>query len=380
MARAPAVAEIEETPESDRLDGFPHPRLTRALYGQERAERALIEAFSRGRMHHGWLITGLQGVGKATLAYRFAKYLLSDTAERDPFADTLAVPEEAPAARQVGALAHPGLLVLRRPYDLKAKRLRTEITIEEARRLRGFLSLTADEGAWRVVVIDSADELNIPAANAVLKLLEEPPPRTVFLLLSSEPGRLLPTIRSRCRTLVLEPLGADALRRAVAQAVAASGEEVTAALPSGADWDEIASLAGGSVRRFLTLHAAGGLDLNRRILQLFSGLPKIDWGAVHTLGDELSGAAAEERFQLFYDLLLALLAALVRASAGGDGSTAIRALAGRVVPETRVVHWAALWDDISAGKATALALNLDRKSLILDTFARLAAASQSEKR
>ena len=220
MARAPAAAVIEARPEADRLEGFPHPRETAKLFGHEPAERALAEALASGRMHHAWLLAGPPGIGKATLAYRLARAALADPSERS--ATDLTVPEDSRAARQVRALSHPGLLVIRRPWDDKAKRFATTIPVDEVRRLRSFLGHSAAEATWRVVIVDDANELNVNAANALLKSLEEPPPRTVFLLVAPAPGRLLPTIRSRCRTLVLAPLEPAALRAAATQALAAA--------------------------------------------------------------------------------------------------------------------------------------------------------------
>ena len=188
MARAPVPAEIEELPEADRLEGFPHPRETKEVFGHAGAERMLAEALAGGRMHHAWLLAGPQGIGKATLAYRFARAALAAPEERDVFGQSLAVADETSAARQVRALSHPGLLVIRRPYDVKAKRFATSIPVDEVRRLRSFLAHRAAGDGWRVVIVDEANELNVNAANALLKSLEEPPARTVFLLVSSAPG------------------------------------------------------------------------------------------------------------------------------------------------------------------------------------------------
>jgi DNA polymerase-3 subunit delta' len=372
MARAPALQDIEELPEADRLEGYPHPRATRVLYGHEAVESRLAETFGSGRMHHGWLIAGREGIGKATLAYRLAAFLLADPSERDPFGASLLVDAETVASRQVKALSHPGLLVLRRPYDTKTKRFVASIPIDEVRKLRAFLARSADGGAWRVVIVDQADELNVNAANALLKSLEEPPPRTVFLLLSSEPGRLLATIRSRCRTLDLAPLAPDALRKAAAAAIEAAGREPLAE----ADWPALAHLAGGSVRRLLGLAAAGGLDLYKKMYAAVSGLPKVQWSDIHRLADECSGAGAEQKFELFYDLLLGLLARLARAEAMGQGTTEETALAARLAGNGRLASLAQLWETLVREKAEAQALNLDKKTLILETFVRLEALAR----
>ncbi|MCC7253777.1 DNA polymerase III subunit delta' [Hyphomicrobium sp.] len=374
MARAPALQEIEELPEADRLDGFPHPRATQRLYGHEVAERMLATAFASGRMHHGWLIAGADGIGKATLAYRFARYVLADPAERHP--DTLEVAPETHAARQVLALSHPGLLVIRRAWDPKGKRFPATIPVDEVRRLKAFLGRTMDDDAWRVVIVDRAEELNVSAANALLKSLEEPPPRTVFLLVSSAPGRLLVTIRSRVRTLDLTALADEPLRRAVTQAFAAGGDDVTAAAPAPSEWERLARLADGSVRRLLSLHAAQGLALHDRISAILSGLPAVDWGAAHALGDELSGQAADQRYELFFELLMGAIARLVEAAARGTGPSGEAALAARLIGPARLASWAGLWERVAADKAETAALNLDRKALILDVVSRLEAASR----
>ncbi len=375
MARAPATAEMEELPEADRLESFPHPRNTVQLFGHAAAERTLAEALHSGRTHHAWLIAGPRGIGKATLAYRFARAALAAAEERDPSGASLAIAPTTTASRQVRALSHPGLLLIRRPYDVKAKRLATGIPVDEVRRLRSFLSHRAAGDGWRVVIVDEANELNVNAANALLKSLEEPPERTVFVLVSSAPGQLVPTIRSRCRVLPLQPLDAEALRAAAGQALAAAGLPG----PTATDWEPLEQLAGGSVGRLLGLFGAGGLQLQARVGKLLDPLPRVDWRTVHALADELQPIAAHERFELFFELLQDQLARLIRAAAAGEGTGEDRALADRLIGGARLASFAALWERIAREKADTLALNLDRKSLILETVAGLAAAAQDRK-
>lgn len=372
MARAPVMQEIEALPEADRLDDVPHPRATKVLYGHAPAEQTLLSTFASGRMHHAWLVTGLEGIGKATLAYRFARHALADPMERDPFGQSLDVAPETTAARQVMALSHPGLLVIRRTWIAKDKRFSASIPIDEVRRIKSFLGHTAASDGYRVVIVDTADELNANAANALLKSLEEPPSRTIILLLAATPGRLLPTIRSRCRLLPLQPLAEQDLRRA-AQAALMSAEKDP---PGPSEWTRLLGLARGSVRRLLVLWLRDGLKMQDRIDTLFRSLPRIDWGLVHTIGDELGSVAAADKFETFYELLFAHLAEQVHAAAVAGNETADAPASRMVIPAARLATWAELWETLVREKAEALALNLDRKSLILEAFSRIESAAR----
>ena len=372
MARAPATSDIETLPEADRLEGFPHPRETQALYGHQQAEHTLAAELASGKMHHAWLVSGAEGVGKATLAYRFARAALARPEDRDVFGESLAVPSDTPASRQVTALSHPGLLVIRRGYDHKTKKVASTISVDDVRRLRGFLSLSAEQDGWRVIIVDSADDMNLNAANALLKALEEPPARTVFLVLSSAPGRLLPTIRSRCRVLALAPLTAGDVRRAALAALTSADKRA----PIEMELTTLEALSGGSVRRFLALLEGGGLALQAKIDTAFLSLPKLGSRALHVLADDLQPAAKEQKFTLFLELFQNMLARLIRAEATGEGRASDVALAKRVIGAQRLATFAHLWETLAREQADTDALNLDRKALILAMFARLQAASQ----
>jgi DNA polymerase-3 subunit delta' len=262
--------------------------------------------------------------------------------------------------------------VLRRAFDPRTKRVGTSIPVDEVRRLRSFLGHTAGEGAWRVVIVDSADELNPNAANALLKSLEEPPQRALFVLISAEPGGLLPTIRSRCRRLDLSPLSPEPLKAAAGAALAAAEMEI----PAPEAWRRIERLADGSVRRALQLASAGGLELFERVEAIFASLPKIDWAAAHALSDQMGYGAQEQRFEAFFEFFLGRLAGLVRVAATGRGKAGEQALAQRLIKDGALPDWAALWQTVLKERNDALELNLDRKALVLGALARLEAQAR----
>jgi DNA polymerase-3 subunit delta' len=275
----------------------------------------------------------------------------------------------------VRALSHPGLHVLRRQYDAKGKRLATAITIDDVRDLKPFLGLTAGADSRRVVIVDSADELNVNAANALLKPIEEPPPGTVFLLITSEPGRLIPTIHSRCRRLDMPALSEADLAKAIAGLLATAGKD---AVPP-ARLALLHGLSGGSVRRALKLAAGDGLKLYERVVAMLSRLPDVPSEPARKLADDLSGQSAAEAFETFFALLGGLIARLVRQAGSGSGALRDEAdLQQRLMTSpARLASFAALWETVSREKALCDALNLDRKALLLDTIRRLEAASRA---
>ncbi|HSD93433.1 MAG TPA: DNA polymerase III subunit delta' [Methyloceanibacter sp.] len=344
--------------EPDRLAGFSSPREVDVLFGHDAAERELAEALQSGRMHHAWLIVGPEGIGKATLAYRFARSVL---------ADGQAVDKDHAAFRKVAALSHPNLLLIRRSWVEKSKRWSQWIGVDEVRRLRAFLGHSAGEGGWRVVIVDRADELNQNAANALLKALEEPPPQTLFLLVSSAEGRLPVTIRSRARTLRVAPLGETDLERAVRAALERDQHEANAKTLATA-----LALSQGSVRRALELISCEGIELYGEIAAALALLPEIEGPRLHRQVERIAGPGDSERLDLYLALLLTLIERLIRFAATGEGATQDeQALAGRLVSSANLAHWAEAWEAISNAKTEALALNLDRSLLVLEAWFRL---------
>ena len=361
------MTDTDTIPEADRLEGFAHPRSVPALIGHKRAEHMLFDAYKANRLHHAWLFAGPEGVGKATLAYRFARFLLAQNDGHLADAETMAIAADHPAFSQVAALSHPHLLVLRRAWQPDRKRLATAVSVSDVRRLTRFFGHTAGD-AWRVVIIDRADEMNAAAANALLKNLEEPPPRCVFLMVCSAPGRLPGTIRSRSQLLRFTHLEEHELRTAIgsafdnAEVERPDEERVRAVLP----------LAHGSVRRALQLLAGGGDDLYARLIKLMHGLPDVDQQAVHELADTLGAPGRQASYELFFSLAEDALARIATHAATGEGATqSEEPIAARLKGQPALAKWARLWETVRRTKAEADVLNLDRKNLVLGTFFQL---------
>jgi DNA polymerase III subunit delta' len=344
---------MSDTPESDRLDDTPHPRETGLLVGQDEAEQALLDGFRSGRMHHGWILGGPEGVGKATLAYRLAKFVLSqpDAATRAA-ARSLHIDPEAPAARQVAAQSHADLAVLRRVWNSERKTFFSEIRAEDARRIVAFFGATAAAGGWRIAIVDAADELNAAGANALLKMLEEPPPKSLFLIVSHQPGRLLPTIRSRCRRLTLNPLAPTDV---VAAAAVARPDLERAAL------ERAAAIAEGSVRRAITLAGGEGVGLHAALTAILDRLPTLDIAAAHALADLCAGRAGDENFGLLLSFL--------------EDWTHRRVVTDAAGPAGRLARWAEVWDKTRRAARDVEVYNLDRKPFVLSTLSMLAKAT-----
>jgi DNA polymerase III subunit delta' len=331
------------------------PRETTVLHGQAEAERALLEAYRGRRFHHAWLIAGPAGIGKATLAYRMARFVLAHPDPRTPAvqrATSLQVDADHPVARRIAAQAHGDLLVLERTINEKTNRLRQDIQVDDVRRTVTFFGSTAGEGGWRVAIVDAVDELNREGANALLKVLEEPPRRAVLLLVSHSAARVLPTIRSRCRLLALRPLLATEVARAAATAI---GEDAEAANIKAA-----AAVADGSVRRALALLDGEALDLRSRITALLEQLPAVDPRALHALGDRLYGSDPAT-LAAFVDTVNAWLSA--RLSSGEPD-------------RARIARMAEVWERVNCSARDVETFNLERKPLVFNVFGWLAEASR----
>src|ERR1700726_5001884 len=335
-----------------------HPRETTALAGHREAETALLKAYRSGRIPHAWLIGGAQGIGKATLAYRMARVLL---AHRDalgagvPRPETLWVDPPDPAARHVAAGAHGGLLTLERSLNDKGV-MRTVITVDETRETISFFGSTAAVEGWRVCIVDTVDELNPNAANALLKILEEPPQQSLFLLVSHAPARVLATIQSRCRKLPLRPLAPSDVVRAAALASGVAIDDPALA--------EAASASEGSVTRALTLLGGDALKLQQRTTALLATLPKVDPRELHALGDSL-GTSDRVALAAFVDSIDRWIAERLH-SPDLDANANL----------PRLARLAEVWEKINRAARDTAEYNLERKPLVFSVFGMLAEATR----
>jgi DNA polymerase III subunit delta' len=342
------------SPQASEDSETPHPRTTAVLFGHASAEAALLAAYRSGRIPHAFLIAGPKGIGKATLAYRLARFVLAHPDPAAPeiaAATSLAVDPEQPVARRIAAQGQPDLLILERTLNDKGV-LHKQIAVDDIRRTVAFFGSTAREGGWRIAIVDAVDELNKSSANALLKVLEEPPQRALLLLVSHSAARVPATLRSRCRILTLRPLVETDVAAAVAVATGspASDAEIVAA----------ASAADGSVARALALLDGDALELRQRALDLLDKLPAVDTGALHALGEAIAGTDPQP-LAAFLDTINAWLSLRLDRDRGEIG---------------RLARLADASERINAAARDAEIYNLERKPLVFGVFGLLAEATR----
>jgi len=347
------------------------PRSAPILIGHEAAASALAEAWRSEKLAHAWMFAGPPGIGKATLAWQFVRYVAAGGEQGGE--GPLTTDPQHPAVRQVIAGAYPDSRLVRRSHNVRPPhRLRTEISVEDVRAVGQFLRHTAAMGGWRTVVVDSADAMNANAQNALLKVLEEPPQRTLLLLVCHAPSRLLPTVRSRCRTMHLRPLSEDQVAAIVAQQ--------QPDLPA-ADRQLLARLADGAPGWALDLAEAGGLDLYRNLIGLLDSLPSLDAVQLHKTADRFGGASGEPAYRTFITLLQWWLGRAIRATAEKASGSLEEVVPGEAALTARLTQrglepWLKAWEKVAELTSRADAVNLDRKQVVLNAFFELASAAR----
>ena len=354
--KAPAIVDAEDI--SVGYSSY-QPRHAENLYGHAGAEKTLLDAWAGGRLPHAWLISGAKGIGKATLAFRFARFLLTGPSpEGDMFGaapTSLYVPPSDPVFTRVAKFSHPDLMTVERPWNDKTKKWRDEITVDEVRKAGAFFQQTSSSGGWRICIVDAADEMNTNAANALLKVLEEPPKQGLLLLVSHAPGSLLPTIRSRCRRLLLQPLSGDLVEKVVHGVLPDLSDE---------DRQSLVDIADGSPGRAVALAAAGGVELHAELEGLLGQLPHLDFGKVHALAGRIGGAkGTRDGFATLAELLDQWLGRAVKRAALANSHQSRSYLTAR----DRCRH---LFNRLDA-------VNLEQKQVLLNVFAAIEQAART---
>jgi len=346
-----------------------HPRSNPWLFGHCASEQTFLNSWQSGRIHHAWLLTGPRGIGKATFAFRIARFVLSCTNAQPSLGSlenslsSLALKKENPIFKRVASGGHSDLMILERTFNNETNSRKTSISVEEARAAGDFLHLTASDGGWRVLIIDSADELNLNAANALLKIVEEPPDNALMILTCHAQGSLLPTLRSRCNRIQMDRLKFEDLKNVFEQLSPDIDED---------DLKALSYLSDGSPGRALTLAKGDGLNLYKELICLIRQLPNIETPLLHKFGDRISRRGAEDSFRLAVELLVWWVSRLTLMSAKGEPIPNVVAeendCANRFATETKVDRWVEVWEKVSRLAGQTDRLNLDRKQVIINMF------------
>ncbi len=356
-----AVLEVEADPQSDVIDGLPHPRDCTELVGHQAQIDMFTKAHSENRLHHAWLLGGPKGVGKASFAYLATRYLLAN----DSATPGLAVPQGDPIAMRIRAESHGNVRTVRRAWDQRTKKFKTVISVDDIRALTPFFGSTSSEAGYRIAIIDAADDMNVNAANALLKLLEEPPARSLFFLVSHAPGRLLPTIRSRCRKLSFAPLDEPAVEGLIQQQLPDTDQQTARA---------VARLSEGAPGRAMALLLADGFDLYQGLFAAIGGSA----AQRNKFADPLVRAGQDEKMALFCDLTTDWLGRVARMAAKGAsiGEIAIipdeQDLIEDLLNHHGVLGIDGLRNAFFEDKAQTLGLNLDKRQFVLRRLSALA--------
>lgn len=343
---------------ADSIDGIPHPGECQTLVGHDDAVLSFLEQYATGKLHHAHLVTGAKGIGKASFAMRMASHLFRYPDPAAAPATLYPVEARDPIDGKIAARAHPNLLHMTRPWDHDRKRFKTQLTVDEVRETVSFFGRSRGEDGWRIAIVDSVDDMNASSSNALLKVLEEPPERTVFFVLSHSPAKVLPTIRSRCQQRVLKPLDeADVLQ------VLDRFDLLTGL--SSQDRDLLGRLSAGSVRRAIVLGQEDGLDLYRDFSSICRNLQDPDWGLAHALADGVARSGKEDRF----NLLMSFAGEYMERQGSGReaGSADLSVLA----------RWAEVWEKTRKSLRTAEAYNLDKKQVVLNLFQDMGEAARA---
>ena len=357
--------------EEDFLEeaGLSEPQTMTELFGHDDTEKEILEVWNSGRFPHALIFAGPEGIGKETLAFRLARFLLAEEGNQDGgglFGEDVSAPitsleisEDNPVARRISSGGHADLRVIQREVDEKTKKIKSEIAVKSVRKIAPFLHKTAAEGGWRIVIVNEADKLNRSGQNALLKILEEPPEKALLILVSNKPGAFLPTIRSRCRLFALQSLSTENIEKLLLRQFPDL---------SPMDSKSLAEMGEGSIGRAIELQESGGLELFQQVLDILKQLPVFDWEELH----KLSAKQSDDNYKTFMSLLVWWVERLVRSQ--GRGIMPSEIIPGDVAVITKLLELYSpkkllkIRDEISYLIEQTDRSRLDKKQTVLNVF------------
>lgn len=344
---------------ADKIDGIPHPAENFELIGHEGTLAQILQQYASGRMHHGLLLTGPRGIGKATFALRIASHIFRyPDASKSPV--KLTSNEDAIDAK-IAARSHPNLLHLARPWDHDTKKFKTKLTVDTIRLTTAFFGTSRAESGWRVAIVDAADDMNPQASNALLKILEEPPEQTLFFVLSHSPAKVLPTIRSRCQQVFMKPLED-------AQVISVLNRFSELDGMNEADKNLLAKLSKGSVRTGILLARENGLEIYKTFMNACAALDKPDWAQIQTMAEKVTARGKEDGFRLLLEFANEYMESRATGRAGQKN------IANDI---STLARWAQVWEKTQNSIRLADGYNLDKKQVIINLFQDMGEAART---
>ena len=334
---------------ADKIDGIPHPAETLDIVGHKSVVSQILQQYASGRMHHGLLLTGPRGIGKATLALRIAAHIFRYPNARNAPLKLDEAEINDPINGKISARSHPNLLHMARPWDDKTKKFKTQLTVDVIRLTVPFFGTSRGEEGWRVAIVDAADDMNASAANALLKILEEPPHNTLFFVLSHSPAKVLPTIKSRCQQISLKPLEETQVLTVLNRFGALDGL-------SDNDKNLLGKLAKGSVRTGLLLTRENGLEIYKTFMSACQRLDKPDWAQIQAMAEKVTARGKEDGFRLLLEFANEFMEGHATGRLGEKNDI------------SSLARWAQVWEKTQNSTRIADGYNLDKKQVILNLF------------
>ncbi len=349
--------------ESDKLEGVPHPRFSRRVIGQEKVKNQFLQAYNQNRMHHAWLMCGPRGIGKATLTWHLTKFLLTSNRSGIPDTGEININFDDPVVSRIEALSEPHLKLIRKNFDTKTKKVKAEITVDNIRELVEFFEFTSPDGKPRIAIIDSIDELNVNASNALLKVLEEPPYNSYFFLVSHSPESLLPTIRSRCLAVHCENLGDEDQLYLLNEFGFISDALIK----------KVVRVSQGSVGEAIRIINQDGLKLYASIVEIYKDLPQIEVSSILEIASKTEGAGKQELTETINKLTIHFVSRLVKAGVKGKMSSEIfsgeNIILNKLSPNFEKSHeWAMLYSRMLTKAKDYQDSNIDGYSQVFENL------------